>query len=126
MVENRKKNLYQVLGLVPNSSKEEINSAYRYLAKKYHTDLNKDPFADSIIRIVNFAYSVLKNEEKKRIYDIKMGFIKNPINMPVSLCTRFNDSQRIRYNQTIKNKDTRGQNQNNSKKEPFKSENKKK
>ena len=36
------KNLYDVLGVNKQASEAEIKSAYRKLARKYHTDLNKD------------------------------------------------------------------------------------
>ena len=56
---------YQVLGLNPNASDEEIKQAYRRLAKKYHPDLNPgDPVAAKKMQQVNAAYEQIKNPEK--------------------------------------------------------------
>lgn len=64
-----KRDYYEVLGLSKGASKEEINSAYRKLAKKYHPDINKDPKAPEQFREVQEAYDVLKDDEKRRTYD---------------------------------------------------------
>ena len=56
---------YQVLGLSPNATDEEIKQAYRRLAKKYHPDLNPgDPVAARKMQQVNAAYEQIKNPEK--------------------------------------------------------------
>jgi tetratricopeptide (TPR) repeat protein len=51
---------YQILGVSPNASLEEIKSAYRQLVKQYHPDRhpNDQQAADQFIRI-NFAYEQL-------------------------------------------------------------------
>ena len=56
---------YQVLGVSPDASDEEIKRAYRRLAKKYHPDLNPgDPVAAKKMQQVNAAYEQIKNPEK--------------------------------------------------------------
>lgn len=64
------KNFYDVLGVSKDASADEIKSAYRKLAKKYHPDLNKDnPDAAAKFKEVNEAYEVLGDEQKRSNYD---------------------------------------------------------
>ena len=64
------KDYYSVLGVDKNASDDDIKSAYRTLAKKYHPDLNKDnPEAETKFKEVNEAYSVLSDETKRQNYD---------------------------------------------------------
>ena len=56
---------YQVLGVGPDATDDEIKQAYRRLAKKYHPDLNPgDPVAAKKMQQVNAAYEQIKNPEK--------------------------------------------------------------
>lgn len=60
---------YSTLGVSKNASDDEIKSAYRQLAKKYHPDLNKAPEAAEKFKEINEAYSVLGDKEKRANYD---------------------------------------------------------
>lgn len=71
------KNYYETLGVDKNASADEIKSAYRKLAKKYHPDLNKTPEAAAKFKEVNEAYEVLGDETKKSNYD-KYGSASGP------------------------------------------------
>jgi len=64
-----KKDFYEVLGTTKGASKEEIKSAYRKAALKYHPDRNKAPDAEEHFKEINEAYEVLSNDQKKTAYD---------------------------------------------------------
>lgn len=64
-----KKDFYEVLGVSKSASKEEIKSAYRKLALKYHPDRNKEADAEEKFKVINEAYEVLSNDQKKNAYD---------------------------------------------------------
>ncbi len=65
-----KRDYYEVLGVDKNASEDQIKSAYRKMAKKYHPDLNKDnPDAEKNFKEVNEAYEVLSDSQKKSQYD---------------------------------------------------------
>ncbi len=61
---------YQVLGLTPDADPEEIKKAYRRLALKYHPDRNPgDKEAEEKFRVSAEAYEVLRDPQKKALYD---------------------------------------------------------
>lgn len=65
-----KRDYYEVLGIKKGASEAEIKSAYRKKAKELHPDLNKDdPKAEDKFKEVQEAYSVLGDENKKKMYD---------------------------------------------------------
>ncbi len=64
------KNYYETLGVDKNASSDEIKSAYRKLAKKYHPDLNpNNEEAANKFKEINEAYEVLGDSQKRANYD---------------------------------------------------------
>jgi len=63
------KNYYDILGVGKDASPEDIKSAYRKLAKKYHPDINKEDGAAEKFKEVNEAYECLSDPQKKSNYD---------------------------------------------------------
>lgn len=64
-----KRDFYEVLGISKSASKDDIKSAYRKLAKKYHPDLNHDADAPEKFKEVQEAYDVLYDDKKRQMYD---------------------------------------------------------
>jgi len=67
-----KRDLYEVLGVKKGSSKDEIKSAYRKLAKKYHPDNHETGNAEKF-KEVQEAYDILYDDQKRGAYD-QFGF----------------------------------------------------
>nr|WP_321501580.1 DnaJ C-terminal domain-containing protein [uncultured Dethiosulfovibrio sp.] len=63
------KDYYEILGVSRGVSESEIKKAYRKLAKKYHPDINKTPEGETRYREINEAYEVLRDPEKRKLYD---------------------------------------------------------
>ena len=64
------KDYYEILNVSRDASQDEIKSAFRKLAKKYHPDLNpNDKEAERKFKEINEAYEVLGDPEKRKRYD---------------------------------------------------------
>ena len=65
-----KRDYYEVLGVSKTASADEIKSAYRKLAMKWHPDRNpNNPEAKEKFQEASEAYEVLSNPEKRQRYD---------------------------------------------------------
>ncbi|MDR2669526.1 MAG: J domain-containing protein [Desulfovibrio sp.] len=64
------KNYYKILGVEKSASADEINRAYKKLARKHHPDLNQgDKKSEERFKDLNEAHEVLKDPEKRKLYD---------------------------------------------------------
>ena len=63
-------NPYEVLGVSPNASNDEIQAAYRQHALRWHPDHNPDDeYALRMMQRVNAAWTILKDEQSRAAYD---------------------------------------------------------
>ena len=76
---------YEILGVSHDASVDEIKKAYHELLRIYHPDNNPD-VDNNYISLINEAYEVLSDEEKRKQYDLKIQNVKkddfvNPSNL---------------------------------------------
>ena len=60
---------YEILGVSRDATQDQIQSAYRKLARKYHPDINKSKGAEDKFKQIGEAYEVLGDAEKRKKYD---------------------------------------------------------
>ncbi|GAB3004410.1 J domain-containing protein [Amycolatopsis acidiphila] len=63
------RDFYEALGVSRDAGTEEIQQAYRKLARRYHPDINHDPGAEDRFKEINEAYQVLSDPATRRRYD---------------------------------------------------------
>ncbi|CDG84802.1 DnaJ domain-containing protein [Janthinobacterium agaricidamnosum] len=62
-------NLYNVLGVAPNASDDEIKKVYRSLAMRFHPDRNQAPGAEARFKSITKAYEILADPVKRAEYN---------------------------------------------------------
>lgn len=75
---------YQTLGVSETATTEDIKKAFKKLAFEHHPDRNKDneKEAEAKFKEINEAYSVLSDENKRRMYDTGGDGSQMPFNSP--------------------------------------------
>src|SRR6266849_3376371 len=63
------RDLYEILGVAPDASPEDIKRAYRQLARAHHPDVNEAPEAEARFKEIAGAYEILSDPEKRQRYD---------------------------------------------------------
>ena len=64
-----RRDFYEALGVPRSPSQDDIQRAYRKLARQYHPDVNKTPDAEERFKEISEAYDVLSDPEPRRKYD---------------------------------------------------------
>lgn len=65
---------YDILGVEKDASCEIIRKAYRSKAKALHPDINSTPGAKSSFQLLNEAYQVLKDDRRRKLYDMRLQY----------------------------------------------------
>jgi curved DNA-binding protein len=60
---------YQALGVTRAATADQIQQAFRKLARQHHPDVNTDPAAEERFKEINEAYSVLSDPDQRKRYD---------------------------------------------------------
>src|SRR5260221_3666916 len=63
------RDFYEILGVPRTATQDEIQQAYRKLARTYHPDVNSDPGAEDRFKNIAAAYAVLSDRQPRRRYD---------------------------------------------------------
>lgn len=61
---------YNVLGVMPTATPDEIRAAYRRLARLYHPDLNSGAEAEARMQVINQAYNTLSDPQLRHQHDM--------------------------------------------------------
>jgi DnaJ-class molecular chaperone len=69
----REPDYYDLLCIPRDATQDEIHAAYRDKAMGYHSDQNRNPRAEAIMRNINEAYKALKDPQRRAAYDLTIG-----------------------------------------------------
>jgi len=64
---------YALLGIPPDADLEMVRTAYRALARRYHPDAGEGSSPERFREVVD-AYETLSDPERRRIYDLELGY----------------------------------------------------
>ena len=66
-------NLYNILGVAPTASTEDIKKAYRSLAMRHHPDRNPHASAEIRFNAIKKAYEVLSDSQQRAEYNYSLN-----------------------------------------------------
>ncbi|MEQ1915559.1 MAG: DnaJ domain-containing protein, partial [Gallionella sp.] len=64
---------YNILGVAPNASNDDIKKRYRSLAMRFHPDRNSEEGAEARFNAIQQAYEVLTDTKRRAEYDQQMN-----------------------------------------------------
>jgi len=77
---------YKILGVEPDATDEDLRSAYRVAARRFHPDVNKSSGAAIIFRDINKAYELLADRHQRREYDhLRRGRVDQKTTLEISV-----------------------------------------
>lgn len=65
------KDYYKILNILPQATQKEVETAYKAMAKKWHPDKNIGQDTTNQMQLLSESYSVLKNSEKRKAYNVE-------------------------------------------------------
>ena len=84
MSSEAKRDYYETLGVARDASKDDLRSAYRKLAKRYHPDVNNESDAEQHFKEIKEAEQVL-NDDKVRAVSALAALVALRISLRISL-----------------------------------------
>lgn len=87
-----KHQFYDILNIEKSANDNEVKKAYRKLAIKLHPDKNPHPRASEAFKVINRAFEVLGNDEKRRIFD-QIGRDPDDRSVPAASSSGFSSSR---------------------------------
>ena len=99
MALNGFKDYFKILGISRNATDQEIKSAFRKLARRFHPDLHpNDDRAESEFKEINEAYEILSDHEKKKSYEHYLNYwFKNRVGRSRDFYRKNNDKGFDKY-----------------------------
>jgi curved DNA-binding protein CbpA len=82
---------YALLGISPAATVDVVKTAYRRLATQLHPDKNPSPDAADRFRLIQKAYEVLSDSDRRRAYDDlrQRSLIETPLLVAKEISQRY-------------------------------------
>lgn len=91
-------NYYQIFGVAPNASLQEIKTAYKKLALQHHPDRNpNDPQAEENFKHINEIYQTLSDEYKRMAYDYLLLYQSQQIRQTIYTASPYSPAPHRSY-----------------------------